>query len=184
MGDDPRVREVLRCFFSELERPNETWAHKSKQTFFSWGACTFVTSSMIAIPGFRAAAQSRKENVSMELVKRVRYQLENLQSPLKEAVVFERPHPSHGARVISVCGEERESSFWALPEGGDQWRFEQLTLAILDELTYNRNAYASYTAALSAAEGGGKVLVIFTGVYNSWPNREAIAMLKRAHQVA
>jgi len=120
----------------------------------------------------------------MELVNRVRWQLEHLPSPLREAVVYEKPHPSRGVKVVSVCGEERNSSFWGLPEGGEQWRFEQLTFAILDELTYNRNAYTSYTAALSAAEGGGKVLVIFTGVYNSFANREALAMLERARRVA
>jgi len=134
---------------------------------------------MLAIPGFRGAAQSRSEVVSMELVRRVRYQLDNLKPPLCDAVVIEKPHPAGGVRVLTVYGKPVESVFMALAEGEDKWRFEQLTLGILDEAAYNRQAAGSYASALACVEGGGKLIVISTGKFSTWFNREMIAMMKR-----
>jgi hypothetical protein len=139
---------------------------------------------MIAIPGFRAAAQSRKESVSLELVKRVRYQLENIGEPLKRYIKVERPHPTNGVRVISAFGEPVESYFVALGEGEEQWRFEQLTLGILDEAAYNRYAAGCYSSALACVEGGGKLIVISTGKFATWYNKQMLEMLSRAKEVS
>lgn len=154
----------------------ETWLHKVRQVFGSWGVCTFTTSSMLAVPGFRAAAQSRKDSVSMELVRRVRYQLDHLKGPLAGQVEIERPHPSGGVRVNRLFGQDQDAEFFALAEGSDQWRFEQLSLGILDELSYNRQAKGSYSSALACVEGGGKLVVIGTGCYGTFFNEEVDKM--------
>jgi hypothetical protein len=183
--DDPHTAGVGRILFGEFEDPDwETWLHKSRQIFGSWGICTFVTSSLLAIPGFRCAAQSRKDSVSMELVRRVRYQLEHVQGSLAGKVEVERPHPSGGVKVRSVHGREQDSEFIALPEGSEQWRFEQLTLGVLDELTYNRHAKGSYASSLACVEGGGKLVVIATGCFGTFFNAEMEVMIHRAKEVA
>jgi hypothetical protein len=184
--NDKEVMDSFRSIHDELERGfrgeiDEFVAHKTKQTFFSWSASGFATEKMVLHPGVRCYAQSRKDEVSRDLVERVVYILEHLRGPLEGAV--EKDDLLVGKNSVtlkSIAGQPRECLFEALPQGSEQWRFLAATIAILDEAAYGIEQMRTHAAAVSACEGGGFLIYQSTGVYGTHFNEYVSAFLARA----
>lgn len=155
---------------------DEARIHKSKQTFGSWGAVGFATACMLIHPGFRAYAQSRMEDISLDLIVRSQYILQNLAGPLKGALVEGRDFNLSGSVLTldSFLGEIRRSDFTALPRGEKAWRYAAASLGILDELAYHDKQEKTHAAARSACEGGGLLLCISSGVFGTFFNQDLI----------
>lgn len=120
-------------------------------------------------------------------MRRILYLFRNLGGPL-EGKLEEGVHWSTSGNVIyahkDTLGRELNSQMTVLPEGATQWRFEALTLGVLDEFTYNKQGLKAYGAALGCIEGGeGKLAIIFTGAFGSFANKETLMMLSRATRV-
>jgi hypothetical protein len=126
--------------------------------------------------------QSRNEEASLDFLNRTVYQLRNLRGPLEGVLQEKRDWEKRGHEVIvhQLLGEAMETRLTALPEGAAKWRFIALTLAILDEYSYNTHDKDAYVAALSCVEGGGKIVVIGTSCWGSHMNDEMIVMQDRA----
>lgn len=155
---------------------------KSKQTFFSWLLSGVSAGEMLRKSGFRVYAQSRKDEMSIDLLNRVAYLLRNVAGPLAGQLTEGRDWEisANVLKVHSVLGEERESSFTALPSGPDQWRGPASSLAILDEFAYHRDQLRTHEAAASSAEGGGILVVCSTPKYETHFNRECLAIIEAA----
>jgi hypothetical protein len=168
--------------FADLENPafSEVWDFKSRQVFKSWEKAGFCAAKLITVPGWKGAVQSEVEHKSVDFKERAVYILEHL-SELFDGLI----HYTNTKRALTiheVCGIEMRSSLQALAEGESQWRFEALSLAILDEATKIKDIARAYTAADSCIDTtqGGKIAVIFTSVPGTWPNREIEEMMERA----
>lgn len=134
---------------------------------------------MLTIPGWKGAVQSEVEHKSVDFKDRILYIIEHLPRDWDGQVLYSNSKKL--LEVHEVSGVEMGASMAALPEGESAWRFDALSLAVLDEATKIRDISEAYTAADSCIDTtqGGKLLVIFTSVPGTWPNREVEAMLER-----
>lgn len=137
---------------------------------------------MLVMPGWQAAIQSENEPKSIEFKDRCVYQLQELEQDDLWRGQVKWQASKRILRIESVCGIEMRTELTALPEGESQWRFKSLSMGILDEATKNKEIAACYTAAINCIDEsqGGKLVLIWTGVYGSWPNEEMLNMLPRA----
>ena len=171
----------------DFESPDELWIPKSRRTFATNGVVSFSTASMLTIAGWKGAGQAQNEDKSRELTERIAYQLRNLRGPFKGLLVEGKDWIEKGKRVkihgISALGIKLETQFEALPIGAKQWRAPGLTLGVFDELSYNDYASPAYAAGLACVQPYGKLVIIFTGNFDSYANIETAKMLKRARAI-
>ena len=171
----------------DFESPDELWIPKSRRTFATNGVVSFSTASMLTVKGWKGAGQAQNEDKSRELSERIAYQLRNLKGPFEGLLKEGKDWDERGRRVwvhgISALGIELHTAFEALPVGAAQWRAPGLTLGVLDEFSWNAYASPSYAAALACVQPFGKLVIIFTGNFDSYANIETAAMLKRARPI-
>jgi len=172
-----------------LENPGhvtEAWNRKSKQTFFSWTYTGFPTAQMLTKPGFRAFAQSRRDDASEDLKRRVAYILRNLGGPLENILIENQDwyETKDEVWIKSVAGIEMDSMFKSLPSGAAQWRFPAVSYALVDELAYHREQRSTLAAARSATEGGGFLVVNSTPKYGTFFNEEFAKIMAEGGQLA
>jgi len=171
----------------DFESPEELWCPKSRRTFLTNATVSFSTGSMLTVKGWKGAGQAQNEDKSRELTERIAYQLRNLRGPLSGMLKEGKDWEERGRRVwvhgISALGIELHTMFEALPIGAKQWRAPGLSLGVFDELSYSDYAPTAYAAGLACVQPFGKLVIIFTGNFDSYANVETAAMLKRARPI-
>lgn len=174
---DEVTREILSGEWIEVN------IHKSKQTNFTWRAAGLSLAGMLTQPGYMAYLQSRKHPVAKEAVARSKYMLEHLDGPLRKVLRDDDWSWNENEGVLTIhtfLGRELRSSFTALADGAEQWRYLAASIGFIDEAAFLREFRASHAAALSACEGGGILVVQSTADLGSPFNEHVVTGIELA----
>lgn len=143
---------------------------KARQMGLTWLALSYANHEMIFKPGYTVVGLSKKEDDAKELVRRVKFQLENMPSWMIREHDPKNPFPTtYTATTLSVQfyhnGKET-SRFLAMPAAKDSGRSFTANLVIIDEWAFQQWAHEIFTAAYPTINRptGGKVIGISTGL--------------------
>ena len=136
---------------------------KSRQMMVSWLFCSLYLWDTQFYPGRLNFFQSKKEEDADALIRRAKFIYD------KQPVFLRRyrVNPSNTGRHIYCKLElpEIQSMIRGIPQGGDQIRMHTASGIFSDEMGFQSEAEAAYTAAKPTIDGGGK----FTGVSTAEP---------------
>jgi hypothetical protein len=143
---------------------------KARQMGLTWLALSYSNQQMIYQPGYTVVGLSKKEDDAKELVRRVKFQLENMPQWLIREHDPKRPFPitySTTTLSIQLYHDGKETSrFIAMPAAKDSGRSFTANLVIIDEWAFQQWAHEIWTAAYPTINRptGGKVIGISTGL--------------------
>lgn len=153
-----------------VKRLVEIWLHeplllvpKSRQMMISWLYCALYLWDTQFSPGRLTFFQSKKEENANDLVLRAKFIYDKQPGFLKKY----RVNPSNIGKHIYCKMEfpEIQSTIRGIPQGGDQIRMYTASGILADEMAFQGEAEAAYTAAKPTIDGGGR----FTGVSTAEP---------------
>jgi hypothetical protein len=143
---------------------------KARQMGLTWLALSYSNHQMIFEPGYTTVGLSKKEDDAKELVRRVKFQLENMPRWLIRPHDVKKPFPityEATALAIQLYHDGKETSrFLAMPAAKDAGRSFTANLVIIDEWAFQQWAQEIFTAAYPTINRptGGKVIGISTGL--------------------
>jgi hypothetical protein len=143
---------------------------KARQMGLTWLALSYSNHQHIFQPGYTVVGLSKKEDDAKELVRRVKFQLENMPKWLIRPHDVKKPFPiTYEATSLAIQfyhDGKASSRFLAMPAAKDAGRSFTANLVIIDEWAFQQWAQEIFTAAYPTINRptGGKVIGISTGL--------------------
>jgi len=136
---------------------------KSRQMMVSWLFCSLYLWDTQFLPGRLNFFQSKKEEDADSLIRRAKFIYDSQPKFIRKHKV----NPSNSGRHIYCKFEipEIQSMIRGIPQGGDQIRMHTASGVFSDEMAFQPEAEAAYTAAKPTIDGGGR----WTGVSSAEP---------------
>lgn len=160
-------KEYLKLLVSTWENENLLLVPKSRQMMMSWLFTTLYLWDTQFHNSRLTFFQSKKSDDADDLVKRAKFVWDNEPKFLKryyEDGVFKelKVNPQHGGQHIQgkLIFPQINSEIRGIPEGGDIIRMHTATGILSDEIAFQPEAKAAYTAAKPTISSKGR----FTGV--------------------
>lgn len=130
---------------------------KHRRMVITWGGiCSISTWDSMFHEATFIAIISKKEEDSDELVRRCRFQLENL--PKKKLMTI----PRWEYKYTQIRFPEIESVIKGFPMGEDQARQYTFSRAFIDEAAFQSECRGTFVGLKPTLEGGGKVCLVST----------------------
>lgn len=143
---------------------------KARQMGLTWLALSYGNQQMIFEPGYTVVGLSKREEDAKELVRRTKFQLENMPRWLVRPHDAKKPFPiTYEATTLSVQfyhNGKATSRFLAMPASKDAGRSFTANLVVIDEWAFQQWAQEIFTAAYPTINRptGGRVIGISTGL--------------------
>jgi len=174
--DVPEQRELFRLWDGQKTVLQAFRDHrlnivlKARQMGLTWLALVYALHGMVFTPGYTVVGLSKKEDDAKELVRRLKFLLENMPDWMIRLHSAKEPfHTTYETTTLSVqfYHDGKESSrFIAMPAAKDSGRSFTANLVIIDEWAFQQWAEEIWTAAYPTINRptGGKVIGISTGL--------------------